>query len=267
MRAVRAAQLLDRGFADNTLSWLRPTLGTVDNLAPIDASPPNLRDEICNGKRKRPATDEDADTVASNGSASGGETPLTFFTAGLQAPLARPSELMAAAPAASEPVVVYTGPKKTGTALIAAVAVDEQRQTPRPKGKKARVAAKKPDAAAEPKVEAKPAGKEIKQAKSEAQASRQTGRRQAGPRQAGRRPEQAAATQAAPTKPPPSRPPSDPKLPTSPRPQPTSPRPSRPNPKRLKSLRPRARRQAFGPEERRRAAGLEPRSAGQTGHF
>ena len=30
---------------------------------------------------------------------------------------------MAAAPAASEPVIVYTGPKKTGAALIAAVAV------------------------------------------------------------------------------------------------------------------------------------------------
>ena len=30
MRAVSAAQLLDRGFASNSLSWLRPSLGTVD---------------------------------------------------------------------------------------------------------------------------------------------------------------------------------------------------------------------------------------------
>src|SRR4051794_36457430 len=67
MRAVRAAQLLDRGFANNGLSWLRPSLGTVDNLVPIDASPPNLRDEMCGGKRKRPATDEDEATVASAG--------------------------------------------------------------------------------------------------------------------------------------------------------------------------------------------------------
>ena len=58
--------MLERGFANNTLSWLRPALGTVDNLAPIDASPPNLRDEMCGGKRKRPASDEDEDTVASN---------------------------------------------------------------------------------------------------------------------------------------------------------------------------------------------------------
>ena len=66
MRAVRAAQLLERGFANNGLAWLRPSLGTVDNLVPIDASPPNLRDEMCGGKRKRPASDEDEDTVASN---------------------------------------------------------------------------------------------------------------------------------------------------------------------------------------------------------
>src|ERR1700755_2865904 len=38
MRAVRAAQLLERGFANNNLAWLRPALGTVDNLVPIDAS-------------------------------------------------------------------------------------------------------------------------------------------------------------------------------------------------------------------------------------
>ena len=164
MRAVRAAQLLERGFANNSLSWLRPTLGTVDNLVPIDASPPNLRDEMCGGKRKRPASDEDEDTVASNAGGSG-ETGITFFTAGLQPPMAKPSELLAGAPAPSEPIPVYTGPTKTGTALIAAVAVDAEKQTSRPRGKKSRVAAKKPDTAADPKAEAKDAGK--KDAKSE----------------------------------------------------------------------------------------------------
>ena len=59
-RAVRAAQLLERGFGGNGLGWLKPALGTVDNLVPIDASPPNLREEMCSGKRKRPASDEDA---------------------------------------------------------------------------------------------------------------------------------------------------------------------------------------------------------------
>jgi D-alanyl-D-alanine carboxypeptidase len=155
MRAVRAAQLLERGFANNTLSWLRPSLGTVDNLVPIDASPPNLRDEMCGGKRKRPASDEDEDTVAINtgagGTAGNGESAITFFTAGLQPPMAKPSEMLAAAPAASEPIAVYTGPTRTGTALIAAVAADAEKQASRPRGKKTRVAAKKPDAVAEAK--------------------------------------------------------------------------------------------------------------------
>jgi D-alanyl-D-alanine carboxypeptidase len=160
-RAVRAAQLLERGFGSNGLSWLRPALGTVDHLVPIDASPPNLRDEMCNGKRKRPATDEDADVVAANGASSGGETALTFFTAGLQPPVAKPSELLAEAPAPSEPVLVYTGPTKSGPALIAAVAADAEKQTPAKRGKKSRIVAKKPDAAAAPKAEAnaKPAAK------------------------------------------------------------------------------------------------------------
>ena len=73
--------------------------------------------------------------------------------------MVKPSELLAAAPAASEPIPVYTGPTRTGAALIAAVAADVEQQTPRRHGKKSRVAAKKPDAAAEPKAEAKDSGK------------------------------------------------------------------------------------------------------------
>src|SRR5947209_2404797 len=102
-RAVRAAQLLERGFSSNGLGWLRPALGTVDNLVPIDASPPNLRDEMCGGKRKRPASDEDEDVVASNTGASSAETAVTFFTARLQPPMVKPPVLLPAAPAASEP--------------------------------------------------------------------------------------------------------------------------------------------------------------------
>ena len=144
MRAVRAAQLLDRGFGSNGLSWLRPSLGTVNQLVPIDASPPNLRDEMCGGKHKRPASDADEEAIAGNAgsSSSGGETAATFFAAGLQPPMTKPSELMASAPAPSEPIPVYTGPTKSGAALIAAVAVDSEKQAERPKGRKARAAAK-----------------------------------------------------------------------------------------------------------------------------
>jgi D-alanyl-D-alanine carboxypeptidase len=163
MRAVRAAQLLERGFANDSLSWLRPSLGTVDNLAPIDASPPNLHEEMCGPKHKRPASDEDEENIAI-GSSTGAST-LTFFAAGLQPPMMKPSELLAGPAAAAEPIPVYTGPTRTGAALIAAVAADTEKQTPQHRGKKSRVASKKPDPAAEPKAEAKDADKEAKSGK------------------------------------------------------------------------------------------------------
>ena len=59
----------------------------------------------------------------------------------------KPSELLAAAPTLSEPVPVYTGPTRTGAALIAALAADADKQTVRRRGKKSHVAAGKSDAA------------------------------------------------------------------------------------------------------------------------
>jgi D-alanyl-D-alanine carboxypeptidase len=180
-RAVKAAQLLERGFSQDGLSWLRPSLGTVDALVPVDASPPNLRDEMCGGKRKRPASDDDDALIATgpagSASATGGEASVTFFTAGLQPPLMKASDLLASAPAAAEPVAVYTGPTRTGAALVAAVAADADKQaTQRVRGKKSRVAARsagekkdaakdtakgdaKPDAKSNGKSDGKPAAK------------------------------------------------------------------------------------------------------------
>ena len=104
--------MLDRGFANDSLSWLKPSLGTVDSLAPIDASPPDLRDEMCNGKHHHPASDED-DTSANNGGSDGSGQALAFFSTG-QTQALKPSEILAAAPAPAEPIPVYTGPTRTG---------------------------------------------------------------------------------------------------------------------------------------------------------
>jgi len=133
-RAVKAAQLLERGFSTNTLAWLTPSLGTVDNLAPIAAAPPDLRDEMCGPKRKRPASDEDEASVAAT---MAGETVLSMF----QPPALRPVDMIAAAPQPAEPVVVYTGPPRSGAALIAAEASDADRHAAH--AKKKRVAKKK----------------------------------------------------------------------------------------------------------------------------
>ena len=61
---------------------------------------------MCGGKHHKPASDEDEDTVASNAALPAPANPrITFFAAGLQPPMLKPSELLAAAPAASEPIV------------------------------------------------------------------------------------------------------------------------------------------------------------------
>ena len=68
-RAAKAAGLLERGFHRGPLSWLSPSLGTVDSLQPINAAPPDLRDEMCGPHRKRPAA-EDADDDSDDARAS-----------------------------------------------------------------------------------------------------------------------------------------------------------------------------------------------------
>jgi D-alanyl-D-alanine carboxypeptidase len=166
MRAVRAAQLLDRGFANNGLSWLKPSLGTVDQLVPVDTTPPDLHDEVCSGKHHKPSDEDDASVAsagAPTGSSGDGNNPM-FLSSNLQPPLPKPSEWLSAPPAPSEPIVVYTGPTRTGAGLVAAVAADSASQdAAAPKHVKR--GRHKPGAAAEPKTadaghaapEAKPA--------------------------------------------------------------------------------------------------------------
>jgi D-alanyl-D-alanine carboxypeptidase len=126
MRSIKAIKLLERGFSGNNLTWLRPALGTVDNLAPIAAAPPDLREDNCGRHRKRPASDNPEDdniaSVVTNNPA------LSFFADGMKPPTLRPEDMLAAAPAPSEPVIVYTGPTKSGADLIATAAADAAAQ-------------------------------------------------------------------------------------------------------------------------------------------
>jgi D-alanyl-D-alanine carboxypeptidase len=159
-RAIKAAQLLEKGFGGNKLAWLRPSLGTVDQLAPIDATPPNLRDEMCGPKRKRaPAEDEDDDVEISLDGKSDAAAP-SLALAGLQAPGIKAADLMAMPAAAAQPVIVYTGPARTGEALLAADAAETAKQEAMSakkhrKGKGTKLAAK--PAASDTKADAKPA--------------------------------------------------------------------------------------------------------------
>jgi D-alanyl-D-alanine carboxypeptidase len=87
VRSEKAAQLFERGFASGGLSWLLPSLGSVDALQPVAAEPPNLRDEMCGKHRKRPASEEDDETVQ----ASSDVDPSSAYAATMQSLRGKPA--------------------------------------------------------------------------------------------------------------------------------------------------------------------------------
>src|SRR5262245_28678493 len=107
-RALKAAQLLERGFSSNNmLGRLMPSLGTVESLQPISAEPPNLREEMCGSHRKRQATEDEDEVLPEN---TGTDSPYATFLASLRTPKTK-SAALAQESTLGEPVLVYTGIK------------------------------------------------------------------------------------------------------------------------------------------------------------
>jgi len=116
-RAIKAAEMLESGFAQNPLSWLTPSLGMVDALAPMDVAPPNLQEQTCGKHRRRPAAeDEDMDADGDNGQAAAAAASETrsLLLSALRAPT-NPVLLSDLGPVM--PVVVYTGPTRSPSQL------------------------------------------------------------------------------------------------------------------------------------------------------
>ncbi len=117
VRAIKAAEMLESGFSQNPLSWLTPSLGMVDALAPMNVDPPNLQEQTCGKHRKRPAAeDEDMDADSDNPqptAAASSETRSLLLSA-LRAPT-NPVLLSDLGPVM--PVVVYTGPTRSPSQL------------------------------------------------------------------------------------------------------------------------------------------------------
>jgi D-alanyl-D-alanine carboxypeptidase len=109
VRAQKAAQLLERGFNSGGLSWLTPSLGTVDALAPIDAQPPNLREEMCGGHRRKPPSEENEEEPDESTTASGeSENGQAFMLSSLKP--ANGKFVLGPPVETTPPVVVFTGP-------------------------------------------------------------------------------------------------------------------------------------------------------------
>jgi D-alanyl-D-alanine carboxypeptidase len=135
VRALKAAQLLERGFnSSGGLTWLMPSLGTVETVEPINASPPNLRDEMCGGHRKRPATEDEDDIVPAN---TGPESSYGVFLSSLRPPKAKGALLQDSN--MGEPVLVYTGtkPPAPGAASGESKPRSDKKKTAKPAAAKA----------------------------------------------------------------------------------------------------------------------------------
>jgi len=111
VRAQKAAVMLEQGFSSGTgLSWLLPSLGTVDKLQPINAAPPDLHEQICGPHHKRPRAEDEDDEAASNSGDTDQQRAmmLSDLKGATKASLLTGNPLVAAVP----PTVVFTGPKK-----------------------------------------------------------------------------------------------------------------------------------------------------------
>jgi D-alanyl-D-alanine carboxypeptidase len=131
-RAEKAAQLLERGFTGGFgLSWLVPSFGTVDALQPVDAAPPNLREDICNakGRRKWVPSDNDEEPVAHT--AEGSVSPLAMM-AGFQLGPAKQGSLIGPLQPSMAPIPVYTGPARSPEAIeLASAPATRKKQAPK----------------------------------------------------------------------------------------------------------------------------------------
>jgi D-alanyl-D-alanine carboxypeptidase len=134
VRAVKAAQLLERGFNSGGFSWLTPSLGSVDALVPVNATPPNLRDEMCGKHRKRPAAEsEDADDDEPVNAQIDSGSPHAINLANLRGSIAKPSTLLGPLTPSMEPIVVFAGaPKKAPATQVATPAAQPKKKPAAP---------------------------------------------------------------------------------------------------------------------------------------
>jgi D-alanyl-D-alanine carboxypeptidase len=136
-RAAKAAGLLERGFSRSPLTWLSPALGSVESLQPVNAAPPDLRDEMCGPHRKRPAAEEADDE----------NEPGSFLLSGLPPSGSKPSSLLKDRPEGMKAIAVFIGAAKSTAEAQFAIARD----------KVAKIKGKKPGDAPAPAAAATPA--------------------------------------------------------------------------------------------------------------
>ena len=130
VRTDKVLGLFERGFngSGNALSWLTPSLGTVDALQPVNMPPPDLHEEVCGKNRNRGEVAEEEPPPTADPDRNVGLSAVLPFGSGGGKPaipvLGPPVPSMA-------PIVVFVGPPKKPGNPEAAVAKSEPRHKPK----------------------------------------------------------------------------------------------------------------------------------------
>jgi D-alanyl-D-alanine carboxypeptidase len=169
-RTDTAAKLLENGFSKasvGALTWLMPSVGTVDSLQPIAAAPPNLREEICGRGRKHRtdhAEEEDQAGTQVDSASAAYAAMMPNFRAGPGALLLDLPPSMPPIPVSVIPVRgIKTGPDGAPEAPVKIARKKKGRQTaviqvaaPEKPAAQQNSEAAKPKKQAKPKIAAKP---------------------------------------------------------------------------------------------------------------
>jgi D-alanyl-D-alanine carboxypeptidase len=120
-RAVKAAQLFERGFATDPLGWAKLSSGTVDSLVPVAATPPDLRADVCEHSHRHRAARDSEEGGEAEATAEGTNNPGERRV--IPRPSLRGAGMLTSGLAASiPPVEVYTGPVRDDVTANASVA-------------------------------------------------------------------------------------------------------------------------------------------------
>jgi D-alanyl-D-alanine carboxypeptidase len=150
VRALQAAELLEQGFTANPLSWLMPTLGNVEDLQPINVSPPDLHEEMCGKHRRRAASEDEDDSDAIAKPAP--NSSFSAFLSSLRTPTLRQNLLQDVE--VGEPVVVFTGSSPKKPSAVSKTAAVHPKPARKPSDDTTNKPVKKP--AAKPRASADP---------------------------------------------------------------------------------------------------------------
>src|SRR5260370_36321598 len=120
-RAVKAAQLFERGFATDPLGSVMLSTDTVDSLVPVAATPPDLRADVCEHNRRHRAAKDSEEGGEARAPADGTNN------LGDRHVFPRPSRqgagvLTSGLAASIPPVEVYTAPVRDHVTSNASVA-------------------------------------------------------------------------------------------------------------------------------------------------